>query len=69
MTIQDFVSLSGEVLTQYYDNNITPFLDACHEDVLWIGPAEKQVIRTKKALGYIRRAEAGDCDSVSICTV
>ncbi len=29
MTIQDFVSLSGEVLTQYYDNNITPFLDAC----------------------------------------
>lgn len=50
MTIQDFVSLSGEILTQYYDNNITPFLDACHEDVLWIGPAEKQVIRTKKAL-------------------
>ena len=50
MTIQDFVSLSGEILTQYYDNNITPFLDACHEDVLWIGPAEKQVIRTKKVL-------------------
>lgn len=51
MTIQDFVSLSGEILTQYYDNNITPFLDACHEDVLWIGPAEKQVIRTKKSTG------------------
>lgn len=50
MTIQDFVSLSGEILTQYYDNNITPFLDACHEDILWIGPAEKQVIRTKKVL-------------------
>lgn len=50
MTIQDFVSLSGEILTQYYNNNITPFLDACHEDVLWIGPAEKQIIRTKKML-------------------
>ena len=50
MTIQDFVSLSGEILTQYYDNNFTPFLDACHEDILWIGPAEKQVIRTKKVL-------------------
>ena len=50
MTIQDFVSLSGEILTQYYSNNITPFLNACHEDILWIGPAEKQVIRTKKVL-------------------
>ena len=41
---------SADILTKYYNNEIDSFLNACHEDVLWIGPAEKQVIRTRKAL-------------------
>ena len=42
--------LTASLLLQYYDNNISPFLEHCHEDVLWIGPAEGQMIRTKKVL-------------------
>ena len=41
---------SADILTKCYNNEIESFLDACHKDVLWIGPAEKQGIRTKKAL-------------------
>lgn len=41
---------SADILTKYYNNEINSFLNACHEDILWIGPAEKHVIRTRKAL-------------------
>ena len=40
---------SADILTKYYNNEIDSFLNACHEDILWIGPAEN-VIRTRKAL-------------------
>lgn len=50
MNIQELSDLTANLLLQYYDNNITPFLEHCHEDVLWIGPAEGQMIRTKKTL-------------------
>lgn len=41
---------SADILTKYYNNEIDSFLNACHEDILWIDPAEKHVIRTRKAL-------------------
>ena len=41
---------SADILTKYYSNEIDSFLNACHEDILWIGPAEKHVIRTRKEL-------------------
>lgn len=41
---------SADILTKYYNNEIDSFLNACHEDILWIGPAEKHVIRTREAL-------------------
>ena len=50
MTIHEIAALSSELLTQYYANNTQPFFDYCHADILWIGPAVKQVIHTKKAL-------------------
>ena len=50
MTINDIAKLSTELLTRYYDNDVQPFFDCCHDDVLWMGPAENQIIRTKKAL-------------------
>lgn len=50
MKIQEISELSESVLTRYYDNDIKPFLDACHRDVMWIGPAENQIIRTREAL-------------------
>lgn len=50
MTINDITELTVSLLTRYYDNDIQPFLDHCHDDILWLGPAKEQMIRTKKAL-------------------
>ena len=50
MTVNEITDLTVSLLTRYYDNDIQPFLDYCHEDILWLGPAMKQVIRTKSTL-------------------
>ena len=50
MTVSEITSLSSYLLTQYYDNNTTPFFEHCHDDILWLGPAQKQIILSKKAL-------------------
>ncbi len=50
MTISDLTELTASLLVRYYENNIQPFLDYCHDDILWIGPANGQIIRTKQAL-------------------
>ncbi len=50
MTIKDITDLTVNLLIKYYNNDIQPFLDHCHKDILWLGPAKKQVIRTKQAL-------------------
>ena len=55
MNITALVNRSADIITQYYQNNITPFLEAFHDDALWIGPAEKQILRTR--------------DSISFCTI
>ena len=39
MTTQALLRLSADIITRYYNNEIEPFLAACHPDVLWIGPA------------------------------
>lgn len=50
MDIKDVADRTAEILNLYYNNEIEPFLNSCHEDVLWLGPAEKQVIRGQKNL-------------------
>lgn len=50
MTTSDLAQLTADLIIEYYNNNIQPFLDHCHDDVLWLGPAMGQLIRTKKAL-------------------
>ncbi len=57
MKIQEIADKTVEVITLYYQNNVEPFLEMCHEDVLWIGPAEGQMIRTKQALVEAFKAE------------
>ena len=50
MTTQALLQLSADIITRYYNNEIEPFLTACHPDVLWIGPANTQIIRTRETL-------------------
>lgn len=50
MTTQALLRLSADIITRYYNNEIEPFLAACHPDVLWIGPANTQIIRTRETL-------------------
>lgn len=50
MTVREITNLSSNILIQYYKNNTQPFFDSCHEDILWMGPAKKQIIRSKELL-------------------
>lgn len=50
MSISDLTQLSIDILSQYYENNLEPFFSYCHEDILWVGPANNQIIRSKKKL-------------------
>lgn len=57
MNVEKISKFTVELLLKYYDNDIQLFLDACADDVLWIGPAENQVIRTSRALKSAFAAE------------
>lgn len=56
---------SADILTKYYNNEIDSFLNACHEDILWIGPAEKHVIRTERRLLMLFRKKN---TSLNLCS-
>ena len=60
MNIQEVAKQAVDIVMRYYNNDIQPFLDACDEDVLWIGPAENQIIRTREALVAAFAAEKND---------
>ena len=42
MTANDLIYKSIHIITEYYNNNLQPYFDSISEDVLWIGPAERQ---------------------------
>ena len=75
MNIQKIGDRTAELLNLYYNNEIEPFLNSCHEDVLWIGPADKQVIRGRKNLvdayavylGGAKRCAEDTCDFYFKC--
>lgn len=50
MTKNELPDYSAYIITEYYKNNIQPFLNAFSEKCLWIGPAQGQMIRTKEKL-------------------
>ena len=67
MNIQKIGDRTAELLNLYYNNEIEPFLNSCHEDVLWIGPADKQVIRGRKNLVDAFHAEKHESDGAAAC--
>lgn len=46
----DLPDYTAYIINEYYKNNIQPFLNAFSEKCLWIGPAQGQMIHTKKKL-------------------
>lgn len=50
MNPKELQEKSLKILVKYYQNDITPFLNALHPNVLWIGPLEGQIIYTKESM-------------------
>lgn len=50
MTLQSIAKRTVELILLYYDNQVQPFLDILDEDILWLGPAEGQMIRGREQL-------------------
>lgn len=50
MKKEELADYTVYITTEYYKNNIQPFLNAFSENCIWIGPAEGQIIHSKKAL-------------------
>ena len=50
MTSKDLIYQSIHIITEYYNNNLQPFFDNISEDILWIGPAERQELRGRDKL-------------------
>lgn len=60
MRPHDIAALSARVLLAHYAGNDAPFLAACHDDVLWIGPAAGQSARGRATLARRLADERGD---------
>ena len=50
MNTDDLIMRSIHIVTEYYHNNLEPFFENISDDVLWIGPAERQTIQGKDNL-------------------
>ena len=50
MKIEKLKELSYKIITEYYNNNLDPFWEYLDEDVVWYGPAEGQIITSKKEM-------------------
>lgn len=50
MKKKELANYTVYIVSEYYKNNIEPFLNSFSEHCIWIGPAEGQIIQTKKAL-------------------
>lgn len=50
MVINEVLKLSYHIVSEYYRNNPEPFFEYIDENILWIGPAEKQLLRSRNAI-------------------
>lgn len=53
MKAKEVRELSYYIISEYYNNNLKPFFEYLDEDVAWWGPAEGQVIFSKKNMTKI----------------
>ena len=50
MKSDDLIFRSIDIITEYYQNNLEPFFAAISDDVLWLGPAQRQQIQGRENL-------------------
>ncbi len=50
MKTDDLIRRSILIITEYYKNNLTPFFESISDDVLWLGPTERQQMRGRENL-------------------
>lgn len=50
MKTEEMISRTIFIITEYYKNNLQPFFECLSDDVLWIGPAQRQQIQGKDRL-------------------
>ncbi|MFR8392802.1 MAG: hypothetical protein ACLVBJ_08090 [Pilosibacter sp.] len=61
MNISAQIQQSVHIITEYYENRLQPFFDAIDDDLLWIGPAERQWMQEK----YLKRLHSGGGETPS----
>ncbi|MBR1689932.1 MAG: LytTR family transcriptional regulator [Oscillibacter sp.] len=50
MQSSDLIQRSIFIVTEFYQNNIRPWLDSADEEICWIGPAVGQLLQGRRAL-------------------
>lgn len=50
MKTDEIINRTIFIITEYYKNNLQPFFECLSDDVLWIGPAERQQIQGRDRL-------------------
>lgn len=50
MKTDEMINRTIYIIAEYYKNNLQPFFECLSDDVLWIGPAERQWIQGKDRL-------------------
>lgn len=50
MKTTEIINRTIFIIAEYYKNNLQPFFECLSDDVMWIGPAERQLIQGKNQL-------------------
>ncbi len=50
MKTDDLIRRSIFIITEYYKNNLEPFFESISDDILWLGPAERQQMQGRENL-------------------
>lgn len=50
MKTDDLIYRSIFIITEYYKNNLEPFFENISEDILWIGPSQRQQLKGRETI-------------------
>ncbi len=50
MKADDLIYRSIYIITEYYKNNLKPYFESISDDILWIGPSQRQQLKGREAI-------------------